>query len=260
MYANVAGNCAKGGRDPLAKRKKEAHTQKHLASEKGKKKNQKRNKKPERVAGASVKGFLVKLSIALRGGAITKEQYDELKEAVVDGDDADLQGAIDLRREFVSGNCTTTREQRDEQRAEKTAEKVRVKITELKVKQTKQNKAAVEDRQDNMKRVFAEMRQTQAKLAKIRTEQNALLSFALHEGKYTKAIPSQFYHKESAAHNKATAAIKHHWGAGGGGSHYNMASTKGYLKGDRIPGMVARHSKQAAIRNGLKNRSASKAI
>ena len=38
----------------------------------------------------------------------------------------------------------------------------------------------------------------------------------------------------------------HHWGAGGGGSHYHTAGSKQFLKGVRIRGVVSRHSKQGA--------------
>lgn len=74
-------------------------------------------------------------------------------------------------------------------------------------------------------------------------------------GQGSKAIASTFHSNEAVAYNKAAHAIAHHWGAGGGGSHYNMASTKGYLKGDRIKGMTQRHSRQNDIRQGAKRKA-----
>jgi len=38
----------------------------------------------------------------------------------------------------------------------------------------------------------------------------------------------------------------HHWGAGGGGSHYHTAGSKQFQKGVRIKGVISRHSKQGA--------------
>ena len=42
----------------------------------------------------------------------------------------------------------------------------------------------------------------------------------------SKAIASNFIFKAGFADNKRTRAIIHHWGAGGGGSHYNMAGNR----------------------------------
>jgi hypothetical protein len=61
----------------------------------------------------------------------------------------------------------------------------------------------------------------------------------------SKAIASQYYTKELPAHDSRAAANVHHTG-----SHYVMAGTKQYLKGVRVKGVVSRHSKQAAKRNG----------
>jgi hypothetical protein len=61
----------------------------------------------------------------------------------------------------------------------------------------------------------------------------------------SKANPSTYYHKEAPAFDKVVAANVHH-----SSSHYVMAGTKQFLKGVRVQGVVARHSRQAAIRNG----------
>jgi hypothetical protein len=78
----------------------------------------------------------------------------------------------------------------------------------------------------------------------------SLLQSFIHEGLQCKALPAQFHFKENAAHDAARASEVHHRGGGGGGSHYNMAGTKQFLAGLRLKGVVARHSKQAAKRNG----------
>ena len=62
----------------------------------------------------------------------------------------------------------------------------------------------------------------------------------------SKALAAQFTTKAGFADNAARRAIVHHWGAGGGGSHYHTAGSKQFLKGVRIKGVVSRHSKQGA--------------
>ena len=57
----------------------------------------------------------------------------------------------------------------------------------------------------------------------------------------TKAIASQFVHKESPADNAARRAVVHHTG-----SHYVMAGGVQFQRGLRVPGVVSRHSKQGA--------------
>ena len=73
----------------------------------------------------------------------------------------------------------------------------------------------------------------------------------------SKAISSQFVFKQGAADNAQNRAIVHHWGAGGGGSHYCMAGSKQFQKGNKVKGIVARGKKskgnQVAIRNGKKS-------
>eukprot|EP00931_Biecheleriopsis_adriatica_P007364 TRINITY_DN108654_c0_g1_i1.p1 TRINITY_DN108654_c0_g1~~TRINITY_DN108654_c0_g1_i1.p1 ORF type:complete len:502 (+),score=173.88 TRINITY_DN108654_c0_g1_i1:124-1629(+) len=49
-----------------------------------------------------------------------------------------------------------------------------------------------------------------------------------------------------APDNKAMRAIVHHWGAGGGGSHYWGAGGKQYNQGNKIKGIILRHSVQGA--------------
>lgn len=85
--------------------------------------------------------------------------------------------------------------------------------------------------------------------------QRALGYHGIGLGQGSKAIASTFHAKEFDSYNRERAAIVHHWGAGGGGSHYHMASTKGYLKGDRIKGMTQRHSRQNDLRNGAKKKT-----
>lgn len=49
-----------------------------------------------------------------------------------------------------------------------------------------------------------------------------------------------------APDNAAMRAIVHHWGAGGGGSHYWGAGGKQYNQGNKIKGIILRHSTQGA--------------
>ena len=62
----------------------------------------------------------------------------------------------------------------------------------------------------------------------------------------SKALAAQYGTKAQFADNKARRAIVHHWGAGGGGSHYHTAGSKQFQKGVRIKGVISRHSKQGA--------------
>ena len=55
-----------------------------------------------------------------------------------------------------------------------------------------------------------------------------------------KAIPSQFIHKDFNTFNKKRQANLHHWGNGGGGSHFHMSAPKQFLKGLRISGIKQR--------------------
>jgi len=263
MYQKNAGNCAKGGRDPAAQRSLKVKASSHKPGA-SKRKQPKRKKKKEKLTGTSEKGLLAMLLLAKRAGRLNGEQYQELKELVTDGDDADLSEAIALRRQFVDGTCETSREERDLVRMERTKEKILRKITELQVRVTdeknkkQKSKLTAEERKGIARSVMrqkhsvlAQMKAKQQALAKMRHEQNLVLKHAAYEGKYTKAIPSTFSRKEMPAFDARKAENIHHTG-----SHYVMGSTKAYLKGARIPGMVARHSRQAAIRNGKAMREA----
>lgn len=57
----------------------------------------------------------------------------------------------------------------------------------------------------------------------------------------SKAIASNFVHKEKAADNPAARAIVHH-----AGSHYHMAGSRQFQRGVRVKGVISRHSKQGA--------------
>jgi hypothetical protein len=73
-------------------------------------------------------------------------------------------------------------------------------------------------------------------------EDNKLLARiqASSKGK-SKAIASQFVHKQDAADNAEKRAIVHHTG-----SHYHMAGSRQFQRGVRVKGVVSRHSKQGA--------------
>lgn len=106
---------------------------------------------------------------------------------------------------------------------------------------------AVDSRYSELAEELAEMnfkKRMQGELHK------TLLSSAMRAGPQCKALPAQYQYKESAAFDKTRAAVVHHFGGGGGGSHYHLAASKQFQKGLRLQGVVARHSKQAAIRNG----------
>jgi hypothetical protein len=66
-----------------------------------------------------------------------------------------------------------------------------------------------------------------------------------HEGVGSKALPSQYVHKQGAAFDSRMAENRHHTG-----SHYVMAGGVQFQRGVRVKGVVSRHSKQAAVRNG----------
>mmetsp|Transcript_9386 Transcript_9386/g.25141 ORF Transcript_9386/g.25141 Transcript_9386/m.25141 type:complete len:541 (-) Transcript_9386:42-1664(-) len=52
--------------------------------------------------------------------------------------------------------------------------------------------------------------------------------------------------KQKEADNKAMRAIVHHWGGGGGGAHYWGCGGKQYNKGNKVKGVILRHSVQGA--------------
>jgi pre-60S factor REI1 len=76
---------------------------------------------------------------------------------------------------------------------------------------------------------------------------------ALHGA--SKAISSSYTHKADAADNKHARAVVHHWGAGGGGSHYHMAGSRQYQKGNKVKGVVLRHSRQGARLQAERNKA-----
>lgn len=90
-------------------------------------------------------------------------------------------------------------------------------------------------------------------------QHDALVGGMALKGGNCKALAAQFVHKKGHSDNAQNRAIVHHWGAGGGGSHYNMAGCKKVLRGQKAPGLVSRHSKQAAVRNGKKQAGKSQA-
>jgi hypothetical protein len=74
--------------------------------------------------------------------------------------------------------------------------------------------------------------------------------FENNRNQSTKANPSTYYTKEMPAHDKLAAANVHHTG-----SHYVMAGSKQFQRGVRVKGVVSRHSKQAAVRNGKRQQN-----
>jgi hypothetical protein len=92
----------------------------------------------------------------------------------------------------------------------------------------------------------SELQTKRKALVQQRTVQNQLARYQQYSKNNSKAIASQFLYKADVAYNTHRAAIVHHWGAGGGGSHYNMANGKLFQKGFRLKGVVSRHSSQQA--------------
>lgn len=79
---------------------------------------------------------------------------------------------------------------------------------------------------------------------------NKAMMYDTSENQGSKAIASTYHTKIMAAHDKRAAANVHHTG-----SHYVMAGSKQFQKGVRVKGVVSRHSKQAAKRNGQNTRN-----
>jgi len=78
-----------------------------------------------------------------------------------------------------------------------------------------------------------------------------LVQMAMMEGYIgCKALPSQYEHKADTTHDKTADAVRHHTS-----SHYHMAGGVQFQRGVRVKGVVSRHSKQAAIRNGKKSKA-----
>lgn len=73
----------------------------------------------------------------------------------------------------------------------------------------------------------------------------------------SKAMSTQLarsVYKRKEADNAANRAIVHHWGAGGGGSHYHLCGGKQYNKGNKVKGVVLRHSAQGAKLQAARNK------
>ena len=78
-------------------------------------------------------------------------------------------------------------------------------------------------------------------------ERNYMLSRCYqYEGVGSKALPSQYHYKPGAAFDLRRAQNIHHTS-----SHYVMAGSKQFQRGVRVKGVVSRHSRQAALRNGV---------
>merc|ERR1712190_415810 len=56
-------------------------------------------------------------------------------------------------------------------------------------------------------------------------------------------------------HNMKVWHNLHMWGGGGGGSHYWGAGSKQYNKGNKIKGVILRHSRQGAKLQAARNKA-----
>ncbi|KAL1498525.1 hypothetical protein AB1Y20_013846 [Prymnesium parvum] len=81
--------------------------------------------------------------------------------------------------------------------------------------------------------------------AEARAARAALVRAHAYAKGQSKALAASFHFKADEAYNKRAHAIVHHWGAGGGGSHYHMAGSRAFHRGKQ-KGMVLRHSRQGA--------------
>ena len=68
------------------------------------------------------------------------------------------------------------------------------------------------------------------------------------------ALAAQAMRKVKEADNEAMRAIVHHWGGGGGGSHYHLCGGKQYNKGNKVKGIILRHSTQGAKLQAARNK------
>jgi hypothetical protein len=69
------------------------------------------------------------------------------------------------------------------------------------------------------------------------------------------ALAAQANRRQKEADNKAMRAIVHHWGGGGGGSHYHMCGGKQWNKGNKVKGVILRHSRQGAKLQAARNKA-----
>jgi len=61
--------------------------------------------------------------------------------------------------------------------------------------------------------------------------------------------------RRTELHNMKIWHNLHMWGAGGGGSHYWCAGSKQYIKGNKVKGVILRHSRQGAKLQADRNKS-----
>jgi hypothetical protein len=83
----------------------------------------------------------------------------------------------------------------------------------------------------------------QARLKEEKKKNALLLKNMLSAKGNSKAIASQYSYRIDPADDPTRRAIVHHTG-----SHYVNAHSKAFKVGDKVKGLVARHSRQAAIR------------
>ena len=111
------------------------------------------------------------------------------------------------------------------------------------------------NRSEKMKLAIKDFKKQQ-QLRKANMSRNSILFKAARFAKgNSKALASIYTFRQRAAFNKHQKAIVHHWGAGGGGSHYHSAGCKAYNKGNKKKGMLLRHSRQGARLQAARNRS-----
>ena len=90
-----------------------------------------------------------------------------------------------------------------------------------------------------------EAKQKEERLKKLAEKKNnkMLLNSMMKSGGNSKALPGQYNFREDPADDPTRRAIVHHTG-----SHYQGAHSRQFKMGNKVQGMVARHSHQASLR------------
>ena len=132
-----------------------------------------------------------------------------------------------------------------------TAEEIRVNkimmevsIRKLEMKLAKEKELEKEKEVARNNHVFEDsVAAERARLREERKKNQLLLKNMMSAKGNSKAIASQYSYRIDPADDPTRRAIVHHTG-----SHYVNAHSRAFKVGDKVKGLVARHSRQAAIR------------
>ncbi len=121
---------------------------------------------------------------------------------------------------------------------------VELAIRRLELKLAKEKEKEEEEEVTRKNHIFEDAVAAERARLKEEKKQNGILLKQMMGCKgNSKAIASQYSYKQNAADDPTRRAIVHHTG-----SHYVNAHSRAFKVGDKVKGMVARHSHQAAIR------------